>query len=83
MLTPCSCGEPTLPFIEIFARSPDLAALDPDELIVTLSRDSAGRWWHTRGGEVVRPASTVETLLSLAPTQWRGLGRPTATGWER
>lgn len=65
---------PAYPFLEIYVRPP--VGIDLSEPVVTLSRDSAQRWWHTVGGKAVRQATTVETLLPLAPGTWKALGLP-------
>jgi hypothetical protein len=65
---------PIYPFMEVYVRPP--LGTDPAEPVVTLSRDSAQRWWHTVGGKVVRQATPMETLLPLAPKVWKSLGFP-------
>lgn len=62
---------PALPIIEVEVCPPDLARLDADAPVVTMEKDSAGRWWHGVGGVLVRPATTLETLLPLSPRTWR------------
>lgn len=62
---------PALPIVEVEVCPPDLANLDPSAPVVTLEKDSAGRWWHGVGRVLVRPATTLETLLPLSPRTWR------------
>lgn len=60
--------------MEVYVRPP--VGTDLSEPVVTLSRDSARQWWHTVGGKVIRQATTMETLLPLAPDVWKTLGLP-------
>jgi len=70
---------PVYPFMEVEVRPPVLRAdgsADPDEPIVTLSRDSADQWWHTVAGEPVRRATFFEVLLPANVKVWQSLGIP-------
>lgn len=60
---------PALPMQEVYLRPPTYP-LNPDEVVVSLERDSVGVWWHVKGGQPIRPASPEEVLLLMAPTAW-------------
>lgn len=62
--------------VEVHVRPPDLASLDPNAPIVTMEKDDRGVWWHGVGGKLVRRATTLESILPLAPAAWRRLGTP-------
>lgn len=62
-------------FVEVHVRPYDFTQ-PVTQPLVTLSRDWQGAWWHTVGGEVVREATLLESLLPLAPSTWQGLGTP-------
>jgi len=66
---------PTLPFLEVYVR-PFIYGDDPNQPLVTLQRDSANRWWHAVGGEVVREATLHEEWLPFMPSVWQRLGVP-------
>lgn len=56
-------------FEEVYGRPYDYNG-SPCQLLVTLSRDAQGRWWHTVGGKIIREATWIETLLPLVPAVW-------------
>jgi hypothetical protein len=62
-------------FEEVYVRPFDYTQ-SADQPLVTLSRDARGQWWHTVGGQVVREATRLESLLMLAPETWKRLGTP-------
>ena len=53
--------EPVPPYTEVYMRPPGYR----EARVQTCERDSAGRWWHKLGGEVVREATTIERIGAI------------------